>query len=68
MNDIRIVTGESAAAMEEFAAQANDAASGLGAATTEYTNAALIYYQQGLDPEEVAERSRVTLMTANVTG
>jgi len=54
--------------MEEFAAQANDAASGLGAATTEYTNAALIYYQQGLDPEEVAERSRVTLMTANVTG
>ena len=68
LNDIRIVTGQSAAAMEEFAAQANDAASGLGAATTEYTNAALIYYQQGLDPEEVAERSRVTLMTANVTG
>ena len=54
LNDIRIVTGLSADNMEKFAKQANDAAKSMGASTLDYTNAALIYYQQGLSDEEVA--------------
>jgi hypothetical protein len=47
LNDIRIVTSKSADDMAEFAAQANKAAKALGQSTTDYTNASLIYYQQG---------------------
>lgn len=68
LNDIRIVTGESAEQMDEFARKANDAAMALGQQTTEYTNASLIYYQQGMNDVEAQERARLTLMTANVTG
>lgn len=68
LNDIRIVTGQSAEEMDKFAKQANKAAKSLGTATTDYTNAALIYYQQGLGDEDVAARTDVTLKAANVTG
>ena len=68
LNDIRIVTGKSADEMERFAKEANKAAKGLGASTTAYTNASLIYYQQGLGEEDVQARSTVTLKAANVTG
>jgi TP901 family phage tail tape measure protein len=54
--------------MERFAVQANKAAKELGASTKSYTDAALIYYQQGLSDEEVAARSDVTIKAANVTG
>lgn len=67
LNNIRIVTGASADEMERFAERANDAARNMGAATTDYTNAALIYYQQGLGDEEVEVRTDVTVKTANVT-
>lgn len=68
LNDIRIVTGKSAEEMEKFAIQANKAAQGLGASTRDYTNAALIYYQQGLDDAESQRRAEITVKTANVTG
>lgn len=68
LNDIRIVTGKSADEMERFAEVANKAAQGLGAATTDYTKAALIYYQQGLSDEEAQARADVTIKAANVTG
>ena len=68
LNDIRIVTGKSADEMERFAKQANKAAKGLGASTTAYTNASLIYYQQGLGEDDVQARTNVTLKAANVTG
>jgi hypothetical protein len=45
LNDIRIVTGNSAQEMERFAAQANKAAKSLSTTTNEYTKASLIYYQ-----------------------
>jgi hypothetical protein len=35
--------------MADFAKEANKAAKALSTSTTNYTNAALIYYQQGLD-------------------
>ena len=67
LNDIRIVTEKSADDMANFAVQANSAAQGLAASTTDYTNASLIYYQQGLSDEEVQARTETTLKTANVT-
>lgn len=68
LNDIRIVTGKSAEEMDVFAKKANKAAKALGSATKEYSNAALIYYQQGLDEEDVQARTDVTIKAANVTG
>lgn len=68
LNDIRIVTNKSAEEMETFAEQANKVAQGLGASTRDYTEASLIYYQQGLTDEETAARAEVTLKAANVTG
>lgn len=68
LNDIRIVTGKSADQMAKFAQQANAAAQSLGTTTTDYTQAALIYAQQGLSDEEVAARAKITLKAANVTG
>ena len=67
LNDIRVVTEYSADAMDRFAEKANKAAAALGKSTTDYTEAALIYYQQGLGEEDVAARTDVTLKTANVT-
>ncbi len=68
LTDIRIVTEYSADAMDKFAEKANTAAKNLGANTLDYTNAALIYYQQGLDEEEVQSRAQTTIKAANVTG
>ena len=68
LNDIRIVTGYSADEMDRFAEKANKAAKNLAASTTDYTEAALIYYQQGLSGDEVEKRAETTLKTANVTG
>jgi hypothetical protein len=51
LNNIRIVTGYSVEDMADFAEEANKAAKALRTTTTEYTNASLIYYQQGLNKE-----------------
>ncbi len=68
LNDIRIVTGQSADNMKDFAKEANSAAHNLGASTTDFTDAALIYYQQG-DSDAVAKaKAEITVKTANVTG
>ena len=63
-----IVTTKSADEMDRFAIQANRAAQKLGASTRDYTDAALIYYQQGLNDTETAARAEVTVKAANVTG
>ena len=68
LNDIRIVTGKSKQEMAEFAVEANNAAKALSASTLDYTNASLIYAQQGLSDEEVKARAEVTVKAANVTG
>lgn len=47
LNKIRIVSGQSAQQMADFAAQANKAAQALSTTTTAYTDAALIFFQQG---------------------
>lgn len=68
LNDIRIVSGKSAEDMREFAKYANKAAQAMGTKTTDYTDASLIYYQQGLAEEEVLKRTDVTVKAANVLG
>ena len=67
LNDIRIVTNKSAEEMENFARYANKASQNLGASTRDFTDAALIYYQQGLADNEANKRAEITLKTANVT-
>lgn len=66
LNDIRVVSDASASDMERFARYANEAAKNLGASTLDYTQGALIYYQQGLDEEQVKQRTDITLKMANV--
>lgn len=68
LNDIRIVTEQSNDQMAEFAEKANKAAQALSTTTTNYTNASLIYYQQGLSDKEVADRTEVTIKMANAAG
>jgi len=67
LNNIRIVTGASTDKMADFAKEANTAAKRLSTTTTAYTNASLIYYQQGLGDKEVAARTETTLKLANVS-
>ena len=67
LNNIRIVTGQSTDQMAKFAKQANNVAKALSTTTVEYTDAALIYYQQGLPEEQVQERAAVTAKLANVS-
>lgn len=47
LNNIRIVTGYDADKMADFAESANKAAKALSTTTLDYTDASLIYYQQG---------------------
>lgn len=68
LNDIRIVTGYNTDKMAEFAEQANKAAKALSTTTTDYTNASLIYFQQGLNDAEVAARTDITIKMANAVG
>ena len=68
LNNIRIVTNKSKTDMSKFAVEANKAAKALSTTTTAYTDAALIYYQQGLSDDAVRERTDATVKLANVTG
>ena len=69
LNNIQIVTGLSDTEMANFAESANKAAKSLSTTTTSYTNAALIYYQQGIrDQKQIAERVETTIKLANVSG
>ena len=68
LNNIRIVTGDSAEQMERFAKAANETAKDLGRSTLDYTKAATSFYQQGLNDEEVQARTQVALKAQNITG
>lgn len=68
LNNIRIVSGQTTDQMADFAKQANASAKALSTTTTAYTDAALIFYQQGLTGDEVTERTDTVIKMANVTG
>lgn len=67
LNDIRIVTGQSADQMAKFAQQANKSAQLLSTTTNNYAKASLIFYQQGLGSADVKERTDAVIKMANVT-
>ena len=67
LNNIRIVTGSSVDDMAKFAQEANKAAKSLSTTTTAYTDASLIYFQQGLSEADVKKRADITIKLANVT-
>ena len=68
LNSIRIVSGQSVEQMAAFADQANRSAQALSTSTLAYTDAALIFYQQGLTSDQVTERTDTVLKLSNVTG
>ena len=68
LNDIKIVTGQSAEQMAKFAKRYEWSGKSLSTTTTVYTDMALIFYQEGLSDEEVKARTDVTIKMANVTG
>lgn len=68
LNSIQRVTKMSTSEMSDFAKEANKAAQALNTTTVNYTDASLIYYQQGLDAEKVKERTRITIDAANAAG
>ena len=67
LTNIRIVTGDSREQMAAFAVEANNAAAALGKTTRDYTDAALSFYQQGLNDEEVRVRTEASLKAQNIT-
>lgn len=68
LTNIRIVTGDSQQKMEQFADSANRAAQELGRSTMDYTKAALTFYQQGLNDQDVQARTEAVLKAQNITG
>ena len=68
LNRIQIVTQANDQHMAAFAKSANEAAKALSTTTTAYTDASLIFYQQGLNDKQVAERTNATIKLANITG
>ena len=68
LNSIRIVSGQTVEQMAAFAEQANRSAQALSTSTLAYTDAALIFYQQGLSGDAVNERVDTVLKLSNVTG
>lgn len=68
LNNIQIVTQKSADEMDRFAVRANKAAQAMGAATKSYTDAALIFYQEGLNTKDAEVLGDLTVKISNVTG
>lgn len=68
LTDIRIVSGQSADEMAKFAIEANKAAKALKTTTVEYSDAALVYFQQGMAAEDVLKMTEATVMGANIAG
>ena len=68
LNDIRIVSGASKDEMADFAIEANNMAKALKTSTVEYSDAALVYFQQGLAADDVKKMTDATVMGANIAG
>ena len=68
LTDIQIVTGNNADYMAKFADKANEAAQALSTTTKQYSDASLIFFQQGLSEDEVLKRTDTTIKMAQATG
>ncbi len=67
LTQITMVSGESRDNMKEFAKYANQAARGLGSATTDYTNAVKVFIQEGFNLEESKRQATQATILGNVS-
>lgn len=68
LTNIAIVTGQSGEALDRTYGRLVDGAAKLRVAASDYAEAALIFYQQGLSDEEVSRRTDITIMAAKAAG
>lgn len=68
LNDIRVVTGRSKDEMKSFGMEANRVAKEIGSTTTDVTNSALTFFQQGLNEKESMSKAIISNKTAHITG
>ena len=67
LNDIRIVSGDSAKEMERYAKSANNAAKAIGITTNDMVEATVIFRQQGDSLELSAKKAEITAKMASVS-
>lgn len=67
LNQIRIVSNQTADDMDNFTKSITKASKALKVSTLDYAKASLVFYQQGLTGKEVEERTEATLKLSNVT-
>ena len=67
LNDIRIVSDYNADQMRDFSLEANKVAKALSATTVDYTDASLIFAQQGFNIEDSQKLADLTIKVANTT-
>lgn len=67
LNDIMVVSDYNAREMRDFAKEANEAAKALSATTVDYTDASLIFAQQGFNLKDAKELADLTIQVANTT-
>ena len=67
LTNIMMVSGESRENMNEFAKSANEAAIRLGATTTQMTEAAKVFVQQGMSLEQSSQMGEYAVHLANIS-
>ena len=67
LNDIRIVSGDSAKEMARYAKSANEAAKAIGTTTNDMVEATVIFRQQGDNLELAQKKAEITAKMANVS-
>lgn len=68
LTDIAIVSDLNTQQLTDFARTANQMAKDLSASTSDVVSGALIYYQAGLNDEEVIKRTETTIKLAQTSG
>lgn len=67
LTNIMMVSGQSRDNMNEFAKQANEAAQALGATTTQMTEAAKVFVQQGMNTQQSLQMGEYAVHLANIS-
>ena len=65
---ISVVTGKTASEMDGVYDSVIEGAKALRVAASDYAEASLIFYQQGLDDQEVQRRTDITIKAAQAAG
>ena len=68
MTEIRIVTGDTAEEVENFVGQTGDLADELGSTMLKFSEASVLFLQQGKSRQDSLELAKQTVIAANITG